>query len=155
MSESVRIAMSYVRSLSGELEIPESTFKEQDFHVHFPAGATPKDGPSAGIAIATALLGVMLNRTPRARLSMTGELTLSGTVLPVGGIKEKVLGARRAGVTEILLPAQNGKDLTEIPDEMKEGLNIHLVDHYDQVLSHAFGDVRSSKPRGRGKKKAS
>jgi ATP-dependent Lon protease len=138
MSESVRIAMSYVRSRAQELSITEEYFKEHDFHVHFPAGATPKDGPSAGIAIATALLSVMLHRVPVPRLSMTGELTLSGTVLPVGGIKEKVLGARRAGVTEILLPAQNGKDLIEIPDEMKEGLNIHLVDHYDQVMGLAF-----------------
>ena len=146
MSESVRIAMSYVRSRSEELKITEEYFKTNDFHVHFPAGATPKDGPSAGIAIATALLSVMLNRTPVARLSMTGELTLSGTVLPVGGIKEKVLGARRAGVTEILLPAQNGKDLTEIPDEMKEGLTIHLVDHYDQVMGLAFSPSLIEQP---------
>jgi len=159
MSESVRIAMSYVRSRSDELKITEEYFKENDFHVHFPAGATPKDGPSAGIAIATALLSVMLNRTPVERLSMTGELTLSGTVLPVGGIKEKVLGARRAGVTEILLPAQNGKDLTEIPDEMKEGLTIHLVDHYDQVMGLAFDpplvqkDVAPSTTKGRKKRR--
>ncbi len=154
MSESVRIGMSYVRSRAQALSIDLERFKENDFHVHFPAGATPKDGPSAGIAIATSLLSVLLGVSPKPNLSMTGELTLSGTVLPVGGIKEKVLGARRAGVKVILLPAQNEKDLSEVPDEMKEGLTLHLVDHFEEVLALVFDNVADQLLGSSAKRKA-
>ena len=139
MSESGRIALSYVRSLAEELGFADEDLGHGDIHVHFPSGAIPKDGPSAGITIASALVTLLApDAVLKPRLAMTGEITLTGKVLPVGGIKEKVIGARRAGVTELIMPSANRKDLAEIPKRVQEGLIVHFVDDYRDVLKAAF-----------------
>ena len=140
MRESVQAGLSVVRSRAAALEIAPQLFLESDFHVHVPAGATPKDGPSAGIAIVTALVSLLLDRSVPAGVAMTGELTLRGRVLPVGGIKEKVLAAKRAGVTRVLLPARNEKDLVDVPEEQLKGLDIELVEDVGGVLRSVFGE---------------
>jgi ATP-dependent Lon protease len=135
MTESASIAWSYVkRRLGQEFGWGQDRFKDRDIHLHIPAGAIPKDGPSAGVTMATALYSLMTGRKARAKLAMTGELSLIGKVLPVGGIKEKVLAARRSGVQEILIPKQNERDLKEIPEEVLKELEIRLVANMDEVL---------------------
>lgn len=134
MKESVQTALSYVRSKSKELSIPEDFFEENDIHVHVPAGAIPKDGPSAGVTMFTALTSLLTNRPVRNDIAMTGEITLRGLVLPVGGIKEKVLAAKRAGINKIILPKKNESNLEEIPESIKNGMEFFLVETMDQVI---------------------
>lgn len=134
MQESARAALSYVRSRVVALPIPADFFEQHDIHIHVPEGAIPKDGPSAGITMATALLSAVTGVKVRQDVAMTGEITLRGKVLPVGGIKDKVLAAYRAGITEVILPQENEKDLEEIPQEVKSVMQFHLVSHMDDLL---------------------
>jgi ATP-dependent Lon protease len=134
MSESARTALSVVKSRADKFGIPAYMFKDNDIHLHVPEGAVPKDGPSAGITMTTALMSALSGLDVNCRVAMTGEITLRGRVLPVGGIKEKVLAAHRAGVKEIVLPSANEKDLTDIPADVKNETRFHLVDNIDQVL---------------------
>ncbi len=138
MQESIQAAMSVVRSRAKRLGIPEDFYEKNDIHIHFPEGATPKDGPSAGIGITTALVSVLTNIPVRADVAMTGEITLRGEVLPIGGLKEKLLAAHRGGIKIVLIPDQNLKDLTEIPDNVKNCLVIHPVKWIDEVLEYAL-----------------
>lgn len=138
MSESCRIAHSFLRSRRRELGIPEAAIAEQDLHVHFPAGAVPKDGPSAGAAIACAMLSRLTGRRLRARLAMTGEITLTGEILPVGGIREKVLAGRRMGVRTILLPAENERDVRQLDPVWTRGLRFVYVRRFEEVAAAAF-----------------
>ncbi|EQC40477.1 ATP-dependent protease La, variant [Saprolegnia diclina VS20] len=140
MEESTRIAHTYARHKLEQVE-PENTFFEADLHLHVPEGATPKDGPSAGCTMVTALLSLAMNKPVKSNLAMTGELSLTGKVLPVGGIKEKVIAARRADVTTIVLPAGNRKDHDELPDYLKEGLDVHFAKVYDDVFKVAFEEA--------------
>ena len=141
MQESIQAAMSVVRSRSKRLNIPEDFYEKNDIHIHLPEGATPKDGPSAGIAICTALVSVLSNIPVRADVAMTGEITLRGEVLPIGGLKEKLLAAHRGGIKTVLIPEQNVKDLTEIPANIKNCLDIHPVKWIDEVLELALERV--------------
>jgi ATP-dependent Lon protease len=134
MQESARAALSYVRSRAVSLPIPADFFETHDIHVHVPEGAIPKDGPSAGITMATALLSAVAGVPVRQDIAMTGEITLRGKVLPVGGIKEKVLAAFRAGIAEVAVPRENEKDLEEIPEEVRGTMTFHLVAHMDELL---------------------
>jgi ATP-dependent Lon protease len=134
MKESAQAALSYIRTNAASLQIPENFYQECDIHIHIPAGATPKDGPSAGITIATAVLSLLREKPVPHEMAMTGELTLSGRVLPVGGIKEKILAARRAGVKTVILPKMNEKNLDDIPDYIKKEMNFILVEHIQEVL---------------------
>ena len=138
MSESANIAFSYIQHVFSKDEKNRNYLNDKMIHLHVPAGATPKDGPSAGITMAASLYSLIANRTPKQRLAMTGELTLSGRILPVGGIKEKIIAAKRAGIKEILLPADNDKDLKEVPDYIKKGIKFHLVRELDEVLHITF-----------------
>jgi len=135
MQESAKIAHSYVRSQAGSLQIDSSVFKETDVHLHVPAGAIPKDGPSAGVAMIMSLASLFSERRVRSNVGMTGEVTLRGRVLPVGGIKMKVLAAHRAGLTKVILPKRNEKDLEEIPAEVRESMEFILVDYVDQAIA--------------------
>lgn len=138
MKESAQAALSYVRSRSSELGVPDDFFEKHDIHIHVPAGAVPKDGPSAGITIATALVSLVTGISVRGDVAMTGELTLTGRILPVGGIKEKVLAAHIAGIRELILPADNEKDLVEIPEHICRDIQFHFVRHMDEVLRIAL-----------------
>jgi ATP-dependent Lon protease len=139
MKESVQTALSWIRSHAGELGVRPDFWEHSDIHVHVPAGAIPKDGPSAGVTMVTALASLLTRRPVKAELAMTGEVTLSGRVLPVGGIKEKVLAARRAGVRTVILPSRNEKNLLEdVPTEARQGMTFHLVESIDQVLPLAL-----------------
>lgn len=138
MKESARIAMSYVRSVSEEYEIPEETYTKKDFHIHIPEGAVPKDGPSAGITMATAILSAATGIPVRADLAMTGEVTLRGRVLPIGGLKEKILAAKTAGVKTVLVPKENEKDIAELDHEVTDGLEIHMVKNMKEVAGYAM-----------------
>lgn len=138
MKESARTAVSFVRSVSEEYQIPENAFKENDFHIHIPEGAVPKDGPSAGITMATAILSAVTERKVRADIAMTGEVTLRGRVLPIGGLKEKILAAKTAGVKTVLVPKENEKDVEEISKEIKTGIEIVFVEKMSEVISQAF-----------------
>jgi len=141
MKESAQAALSWVRSHTAELGITPNFWETSDIHLHVPAGAIPKDGPSAGVTMVTALVSLLTGRPVRADLAMTGEITLSGRVLPVGGIKEKILAAKRAGVKVILLPRRNEKHLLEeIPKKVRESLTVHLVDSADEAVVLAFGE---------------
>lgn len=138
MKESALTGLSYVRSVSGQYGIPKDTFRKNDFHIHIPEGAVPKDGPSAGITMATALLSAVTGIAVRADLAMTGEITLRGRVLPIGGLKEKILAAKTAGIKTVLVPKKNEKDIEEIAGEIKAGLSIHFVGNMEEVLSFAL-----------------
>ena len=138
MKESVQAALSYVQAMSQELNINPDDFKNNMLHIHLPAAAVPKDGPSAGITLATALASLMSNRKVNCEVAMTGEITLRGHVLPVGGIKEKVLAAYRSGIKTIILPAKNKNDLADIPAEVKRKIQFHLVDSIQEVFKLAL-----------------
>lgn len=138
MKESAQAAFSYVRSKANELEIEENFHEKYDIHIHVPEGAVPKDGPSAGITIATALVSALSGKRIRKEVGMTGEITLRGRVLPIGGVKEKTLSAHRAGLTKIILPKDNEKDIDDIPESVRGELEFVLVSHVDEVLKHAL-----------------
>jgi len=142
MKESTQAAMSVVRSRAKRLGIADDFYEKNDIHIHFPEGATPKDGPSAGIAITTALVSILTGIPVRADVAMTGEITLRGEVLPIGGLKEKLLAAHRGGIKTVLIPQQNVKDLTDVPENIKNHLDIHPVQWIDDVLALAL----ASKP---------
>jgi ATP-dependent Lon protease len=144
MQESVSAALSYVRSRSISFGIKPTLFEKRDIHVHVPEGATPKDGPSAGIAMATSLVSVLTGIPVRRDIAMTGEITLRGRVLPIGGLKEKLLAALRAGITTVFIPKQNEKDLADIPDNVKRNLTLIPVAHVDEVIAQAL--VRKPEP---------
>ncbi|MDH7796086.1 MULTISPECIES: endopeptidase La [unclassified Beijerinckia] len=144
MKESISAAASYVRSRAVDFGIEPPSFERQDIHVHVPEGATPKDGPSAGIAMATAIVSILTGIPVRANIAMTGEVTLRGRVLPIGGLKEKLLAALRGGLTKVLIPEENAKDLAEIPDNVKNALEIVPVARMEEVLKHAL--VRQPTP---------
>ncbi len=138
MKESAQAAFSYIRSKAKELEIEEDFHEKYDIHIHVPEGAVPKDGPSAGITIATALVSALSGKAIRKEVGMTGEITLRGRVLPIGGLKEKTLSAHRAGLTKIILPKDNEKDIEDIPESVRNELDFVLVSHVDEVLKHAL-----------------
>ncbi len=138
MKESAQAALSFARTRARVYGIKDDYFATQDIHVHVPEGAIPKDGPSAGITIATAMLSVFTNRPVKRSLAMTGEITLRGNVLPIGGLKEKILAARRTGITKLVCPKLNRKELDEVPAHLKRGLEFHLVDEFDEVLKLAL-----------------
>jgi ATP-dependent Lon protease len=138
MQESVRAADSFVRSRAARYGIKPTIFEKIDIHVHIPEGATPKDGPSAGITMATALISALTKVPVKRSVSMTGELTLRGKILPVGGIKEKVLAARRSGISTVLLPRKNDKDVQELPKTIRRGMHFVFVEQMDQVLTAAL-----------------
>ena len=140
MKESATIALSYIRAHATQLGIDLEALKDQEIHIHVPEGAIPKDGPSAGITMVTSLVSAMTRRRVRAHLAMTGEITLRGKVLPVGGIKEKILAAKRSGITDIILCRENEKDILEINEHYLEGLNFHYVDEITEVLDFALLD---------------
>jgi ATP-dependent Lon protease len=137
MKESAQIALNYVRSHAGELGLDEAALRRR-FHVHVPAGAVPKDGPSAGITMTTALVSLLTDRPVKPNLGMTGEITLQGQVLPIGGVKQKVLAAHRMGLTEVILPKRNGPDLDDVPERVRNEMTFHLADNYTDVLAAAF-----------------
>ncbi|MBT3239325.1 MAG: endopeptidase La [Chloroflexi bacterium] len=145
MQESARAALSYVRSHADKLNIDPEYFENKDIHLHVPAGAQPKDGPSAGVTIATTLVSLVSNRPIKPEVAMTGEITLRGQVMPVGGIKEKMLAAHRAGLKEVILPARNEADLEELPEEVLRDIKFHFVDTVDQVFELALTKAKSKK----------
>ena len=138
MKESVQAAISYVKSNSIDLGIHPYDFDKYDIHVHVPEGATPKDGPSAGLAMVTSIVSVLSGIPIKKDLAMTGEVTLRGNALPIGGLKEKLLAALRGGIKTVLIPQDNEKDLVEIPDNVKDGLDIVAVSHVDEVIKYAL-----------------
>ena len=138
MKESAQIALSYVRGHASELEIDPSAFEDRAFHVHVPAGAIPKDGPSAGVTMVTALASLLSGRPVRHTVGMTGEVTLQGRVLPIGGLKQKVLAAHAAGLTDVVLPERNRADLDDVPEEVREAMTFHVAMTIDEVLSVAL-----------------
>jgi ATP-dependent Lon protease len=141
MKESVQAAESFVKSRSNVYGIKRSLIERKDIHVHVPEGATPKDGPSAGVGMVTTIVSVLSGIPVKRDIAMTGEITLRGRVLPIGGLKEKLLAALRGGLKTVLIPAENEKDLADIPDNVKRGLKIISVSTVDEVLGHALTEV--------------
>jgi len=138
MKESAHAALSWARSHARHYGIREDYFQNHDIHIHVPEGAIPKDGPSAGITVATAMISTFTGRAVRCSLAMTGEITLRGQVLPIGGLKEKILAARRLGITELICPRQNERELREIPKPQRRGMKFHLIGSVEQVLELAL-----------------
>ena len=148
MRESAEIALSYVRSHAAELGIHPAAFVGTRLHVHVPAGAVPKDGPSAGVTMTTALVSLLTGRPVSATVGMTGEVTLQGRVLPIGGVRQKVLAAHRAGLTTVVLPARNGPDLDDVPEAVRDQINFVLAAHVDEVLDAALLGAGSDTAHG-------
>lgn len=140
MKESAKTALSYVRTVCDNSEIEKDYFEKHDIHIHIPEGAVPKDGPSAGITMTVAIMSAVLKRKVRADIAMTGEVTLRGRVLPIGGLKEKLLAAKTAGIFEVIVPDKNRKDVMEIDSEIVDGMNIVYVNKVEQVIKEAFTD---------------
>ena len=138
MQESCHIALSYIKANMKKFGISEDTFKNNDIHNHVPEGAVNKDGPSAGITITTALISLLTNKAVDKKIAMTGEITLRGRVLAIGGLKEKVIGAHRAGIRKIILPEENEKDLVEIPQEIKQDTKFIFVKNYSDIYKKVF-----------------
>jgi len=149
MNESARIAVSYVLGHFQELGIAEPVAKEKGIHLHVPAGAVRKDGPSAGVTMVTALVSLLSGRGVRPEIAMTGEITLTGQVLAVGGIRDKVLAAKRAGIREVILPADNRKDVDEIRPELRRGMTFDFVEKYPDLLALAFRGAGRREPAKR------
>jgi ATP-dependent Lon protease len=143
MKESARIALSYVRGHRNELGIDGGAFSDREFHVHIPAGAIPKDGPSAGITMTTALASLLSGRPIKHTVGMTGEVTLQGRVLPIGGLKQKVLAAHAAGLTDVILPERNRGDLDDVPEDVRDAMTFHPVMTVDEVLDIALEPARA------------
>ncbi len=153
MQESAKAALSYVRSRAEQLSLKPNFFDETDIHLHVPSGAQPKDGPSAGVTMATALVSLISKRPVRSDVGMTGEITLRGQVLPVGGIKEKVLAAHRSGLKTVVLPKRNEADLEDLPKEVLKEVKFEFVDVVDQVINVALEpDTKQREKIGKGKK---
>jgi ATP-dependent Lon protease len=142
MRESAQAAMTLVKSRASQLGIDLSILEKSDIHIHVPAGATPKDGPSAGVAMFTALASLLTNRTVRNDTAMTGEISLRGLVLPVGGIKEKVVAAAAAGLTRVMLPARNRRDFDDIPQTARDRLEFIWLEHVDEAVANALAEVK-------------
>jgi ATP-dependent Lon protease len=149
MQESARAALSYVRANAPALGLSEDFFEKHDIHLHVPAGATPKDGPSAGVTMATALTSLISGRPVRKDVGMTGEITLRGQVLPIGGVKEKVLAAHRAGLKTVILPRRNEKDLEDVPDDVRRDVKFVFATRVEDVL-----DAALEKPRRKAARRA-
>jgi ATP-dependent Lon protease len=152
MRESAVAALSYVKSSAGKLGVDVAELEKKDIHIHVPAGAVPKDGPSAGVAMVTALTSLLTNRAVYHDVAMTGEITLRGLVLPIGGVKEKVLAARRAGIRAVILPERNRKDLVDVPEDAKTGLDFIFAKTIGDVLVAAMDGPARPKPPAKGKK---
>ncbi|MEU0519503.1 endopeptidase La [Streptosporangium sp. NPDC006007] len=146
MKESARIALSYLRSRGAELELPVASLKDRSVHVHFPAGAVPKDGPSAGVTLTAALASLLSGRPVRGDVAMTGEVSLTGRVLPIGGVKQKLLAAHRAGITTVLIPARNEPDLDDVPEAVRDELTVHVVSDVREVLEIALTPATAAEP---------
>lgn len=144
MKESAQAAWSYIRSKAQDFNIPDDFFEKNDIHIHVPAGAIPKDGPSAGITMMVALVSLLTDRPVRNDVAMTGEITLRGLVLPIGGVKEKVLAARRAGITNVILPKMNEKDLEEVPESIKENMHFKFIERVDEAIDACMGLTNSA-----------
>ncbi len=138
MKESAHAGISYIRSVGGKYDILPEFFENHDIHIHIPEGAVPKDGPSAGITMATAVLSAILQHPIKGNIAMTGEITLRGKVLPIGGLREKVLAAKMAGVTEVLVPVQNKRNIEDLDEEIKQGIKITFVKTMEEVIERAF-----------------
>ena len=154
MKESAQAALSYLQAHAGDLGIDTDLLNESDLHLHVPAGATPKEGPSAGVALAVTMLSLLTSRPVRADVAMTGEITLRGRVLPVGGIRDKVLAAQRAGIHTVVLPKRNEKDLEDVPEDVREALHFEPVGTFDEAMAIAFGEPSAPPAKGRGRSRA-
>ena len=154
MRESAQAAVSYIRSRAAKLGIDPSFAEEEDIHIHVPAGATPKDGPSAGVTLTTALISILAGAPVASDLCMTGEITLRGRVMPVGGIKEKILAAVARGIKRVVIPKQNSKDLEEIPAELLAKIEVFPVSRFEEIMPLAFGkdSLKNGKMKHRGPK---
>jgi ATP-dependent Lon protease len=142
MKESAAAALSYLKARAGDIGIEPALFDKNDIHIHVPAGAQPKEGPSAGVTVLTAMASILTGRPVRDDVAMTGEITLRGRVLPIGGIKEKVLGAHRAGLRRVIMPSRNEADLDDIPADLRKEIKFVMVDSIDQVLREALTPAR-------------
>ena len=144
MKESAKTALTYVRSVCPQYQVADDYFEKHDLHIHIPEGAVPKDGPSAGITMATAMLSAVINRKVKAKVAMTGEITLRGRVLPIGGLKEKILAAKMAHMKTVLVPDKNRPDIAELSKEITKGLTIVYVKNMEDVLKEAFAEAESA-----------
>jgi ATP-dependent Lon protease len=153
MKESAQAALSYVRSRAEEFGLKKDFYQKTDIHVHIPEGAVPKDGPSAGLTMAVAMVSALTNIPLRHDISMTGEVTLSGKILPIGGLKEKTLAAHRGEIFNIILPKDNEKDIHDIPENIRKGMTFHPVKNMDEVIEKVFGSKfkRGRKPTAKTK----
>jgi ATP-dependent Lon protease len=147
MRESGQAALTYARGRAAKLGLDKWFYRDVDIHVHIPEGASPKDGPSAGITMCTALVSALTGVPTKPSVAMTGEITLRGSVIAIGGLNEKAVAARRAGIKTVLIPRDNAKDLSEIPEQVREALTFVLVDNMDQVLEHALDHARPQQRR--------